>query len=139
MFIKHPHDLCSVHSRAAAESNDNIGLECSHLCGAFLSAGKSRIGSNVEEYGVLNAHFVKLVSDRCSESVFIEELIGNNECSLLVHDGFQLVKCNGQAALLHINLLRRSEPKHILSPFGNGLDIQQMLYSYVFAYGVAAP
>ena len=51
----------------------------------------------------------------------------------------QLVERDRQAALLDVNLGRGAEPEHILSPFGDGLDVQKMLDAHVFGDGVAAP
>ena len=53
--------------------------------------------------------------------------------------GFQFVKGNRHAALLEINLLRYSGTKHILSPLGNRLDIDEVLNAHVLGNGVAAP
>ena len=51
----------------------------------------------------------------------------------------QLVERHRHAALLEIHLLRRAEPQHVLSPLGNGLDVQQVLHADVLGDGVAAP
>ena len=139
MFVEHPHYLGSVHCGAAAQCDNGIGLECSHLLGTCLGAGKCGVGSYIEEGCGSNAHFVQLVNDRLCKAVFVKELVCDNEGALLVHHGFQLVKGNGQAAALQVNFLRCSEPKHIFSPLGNSLDIEQVLYSHVLADGVSAP
>ena len=68
-----------------------------------------------------------------------KEAVGNNESSFLAHNLLKLAQGNGQAAFFDINLFRCSEPQHILSPFGNGFDIEKMLYSDVLADGVSAP
>ena len=51
----------------------------------------------------------------------------------------QLAQGHGQAALLDVYLFRRAEPQHILSPLGDGLDVQQVLDANVLGDGVAAP
>ena len=51
----------------------------------------------------------------------------------------QLIQRHRQAALLDIHLFRRAEPQHVLSPFGHGFDVQQVLDAHIFGYGVAAP
>ena len=86
-----------------------------------------------------DAHLVKLVCDRLCIAVMIKEAVCYDERSLLTHNVLELVKCNRKTALLDIYLFRRSEPQHILSPFRYGLDIDKMLYAYVFADAVAAP
>ena len=71
VFVHNPHNLACVHSGAAAQSDDAVGFESSHLRGAFLSAFKRRIGRYVEERGVLNTHFVEFVGDGFGVSVVI--------------------------------------------------------------------
>ena len=51
--------------------------------------------------------------------------------SFLIHDGFQFVKRYRQTTFFMINLFWCSEPKHILSPLGYCLNVDQMFYSYV--------
>ena len=58
MLVHNPHNLAGVHSRAAAQSNNAVGLEGGHSLGALFSAGQSRIRSNVVESGMSDAHFV---------------------------------------------------------------------------------
>ena len=71
MLVKYPHDLTCVHSRTAAECDDNIGLELLHQLCTFLSASKRRIGSNVEEYCMRNAHLIELICDSLCVAVMI--------------------------------------------------------------------
>ena len=123
MLIEYPHDLCSVHCGAAAESDDGIGLKGSHLLGALDRAGEGGIGLNIRERGVLNSQLIELIGDGLCISVLIKEAVGHKEHALLVHNIFQFVKGNRHTALLDINLFGRSEPKHIFSPFGNRFDI----------------
>ena len=139
MLIQNPHNLAGIHCGAAAERDDAVGLKCTHLCRAFLCACQRRVGCYIKERGVLNAHLVELIGNRLGVTVVIQEAVGDDERLLLAHNGLQLVKCNGQAALLKINLLRRSEPKHIFSPLGNGLDVDQVLDTDIFGNAVAAP
>ena len=64
VFIKHPHDFCRVHCGAAAEGDDAVGPESVHLRRALLCRSKGRVGLNVKECCVSNAHFVKNVGDK---------------------------------------------------------------------------
>ena len=139
MLIHHPHDLAGVHCGTAAQRNDAVWLEGSHRLGALFGAGEGRVGSNVIEAGVLDAHLVQLLLDRFDIAVLIQEGVGDDEAFLLAHHSAQLIQCNRHAALLHIYLLRRSKPQHILSPLSDGLDVQQMFYPNVFGNRVSAP
>ena len=139
MLVKNPHYLCGVHCGAAAESNNGIGLESTHLCGALGRIGKGRIGLDVKEGCMLNAHFVELVGYRLGVAVLIQEGIRYNKRLLCAPDGFEFVEGYGQAALFDIHLFGRSEPEHVLSPLGDCFDIEQVLYTYVFGNAVAAP
>ena len=47
VLVKYPHDLAGVHSGAAAEGDDNVGLELLHLLRALHRACERRVGSNV--------------------------------------------------------------------------------------------
>ena len=116
-----------------------VGLEGAHLRGALLCARECRIGRDVEEGRVRKAELVELVGHGFGEAVLVEESVGHDEGALSAERVFELVKRDGRAALFDINLFGSSEPKHILSPFGDGLDIQQVLYADVFADAVAAP
>ena len=49
--------------------------------------------------------------------------VGNDKRSLLAHYILKLLKSDRQTTFLDINLFGRTEPQHILSPLGNGLDI----------------
>ena len=139
MLVEYPHDLACVHSRAAAESDDTVGLKCADGLCAFKCAGKCRVGENVAEYGVLDAHLIELVRDRLCIIVLIKEAVCNDEALLLVHNRAELVKCNGHTAFLEVNLFGCSEPQHILSPLGNCLYIDKVLYAHVLGNAVSAP
>lgn len=73
------------------------------------------------------------------EAALEQEGVSYDEHSLLAHNVLELLESNREAALLDINLLRCAEPQHILSPLGNGLDIQQVLNTNVLGNGVTAP
>ena len=139
MLIQHPHDLSSVHCGAAAERDDHVGVEAAHCFCALLGGDQGRVRLNVRESGVGDAHFVELIGDRLEIAVFIQERVCDKEGSLLAHDVAQLLQCDGHAASLDIDLFGCSEPKHILSPLGNGLDVEQVLHADVLGNGVAAP
>ena len=72
-------------------------------------------------------------------AVLVQEGVGDDEGFLLAHDVLQLIQSHRQAALLEINLFRRTEPQHVLSPLGDGLDVEQVLDAHVLGDRVAAP
>ena len=139
MLVENPHDFCRVHSGAAAQGDYRVRLEGSHLLNALFGALERRVGSNVAEGRVYYAHLVELIGYRLGVAVFVKEVVGDYERSLLAHDVLELIESDGQAALLDIDLLRCSEPKHILSPLSHGLDVDKMLDADVLADAVAAP
>ena len=139
VLVQYPHDLCGVHRRTAADRDDDVGLEALHHLGAHLRAAERRVGSDLAEGGVHNAHLVELTLDRLCVAVRVQEAVGDDEGFLFIHNGAQLVESDGQTALLDIYLFRRSEPKHIVPPLGYGLDVQQVLDADVLVDRVAAP
>ena len=78
-----------------------------------------------------NAHIIQKLCDCLGITIRVKERIRNDEGFLLIIVGFQFIKSNRQTAFLEVNLLRCTEPKHIFSPFSNGLDINQMFYIYI--------
>ena len=86
-----------------------------------------------------NAHLVQFVFNRSGVSVFVKEGIGYDKAAFLSHDSAEFIQSNRHAAFFEINFFRCSNPEHILSPFGNGFDVDQMFYAYVLGNGVAAP
>ena len=56
-----------------------------------------------------------------------------------MHYCAQLIKSNRHRTLLEVNLLRKSQPQHILSPLSDCLDVDEVLNTNVFGYGVTAP
>ena len=122
MLIKHPHNLCSIHRAAAADCNDGIGLKGCHLFSASFCTGKRRIVRHIKEAGILNAELCKFCENRLCCTGFIKMRTGYDKGTLLSHF-FKFIQCNGQAAFLDINLLRRTEPEHILPSFHNRFDI----------------
>ena len=139
VFIHHPHDLTGVHGRAAAQRNDAVGLEGRHLRGALLGAGQRRVGLNVIERGVLNAHGVQLIRNGLGIAVVVQEAVRHQKNLFLAQYGAQLIQRNVQAAFFQIYLLRCAEPQHVFSPLAYGLDVQQVLAADVFRNAVAAP
>ena len=139
VLVKNPHNFARVHSAAAAESDYAVRSKSSHLLCAFFCACKRRVGSNVKECCVLNTQFIKFVGDGLCIAVVIKEAVGNYKRTFFAHNGFKLVKRNRQAAFFNIHLSRCSEPKHILSPFGNRFNVDKMLNADVFADAVSAP
>ena len=51
----------------------------------------------------------------------------------------KLIQRYRHTSFLKVNFLRCSEPKHILSPLGNSLDVDQMFYPNIFRYRVSTP
>ncbi len=139
MLVEHPHDLAGVHGGAAAQGDDDIGAEGGHGRGALLGAGEGGIGGYLIEAGVLDPHLVQLLFDGLDVAVLIQEGIGDDERLFLVHDGAELIQSDRHAALLEVDLFRRPEPQHVLSPLGHGLDVEQVLDAHVLADRVAAP
>ena len=136
MLVQDPHDLCCVHCGAAADGNDHIGLEGSHLGGTGTGAGQSGIGLDGMEGVVDDAQLIQLLLDGTGVAVLVQEGIGDDECLLVL---LQLVQSHGQAALLEVDLFRCAEPQHVFSPLSHGLDVQQVLDAHVLGNGVAAP
>ena len=139
MLVEHPHDLGRVHGAAAADGDDAVGLEGGHGGRALLGGGQAGVGRHVKEGGVGDAHLVQAVGHGLGVAVMIEEAVGDDKDLLLAQHLFQLAQGHGQAALLDVHLFRRAEPQHVLSPLGDGLDVEQVLHANIFADGVAAP
>ena len=139
MLVHHPHDLAGVHGGAAAHRDDAVRLERGHGLGAFLRAGQGGIGRHVIEGGMGDTHLVELIGDGLGIAVLVEEGVGHDEGPLFAHDGLQLCQSHRQATFLEIDLFRRAEPQHVLSPLGDGLDVDQVLDAHVLGHGVAAP
>ena len=139
MLVEHPHDLRRVHRGAAADGDDAVRLEGGHLRGAFLGAAQGRVRRDVGEGLMHDAHRIELVGNRLGVAVVEEERVGHDEGALFAHHRAQFVQRHRQAALFEVYLLRRAEPKHVLSPLRHGLDVDQMLDTHVLAHGVAAP
>ena len=51
----------------------------------------------------------------------------------------QLPQGNRRAALLEVDLLRQSQPQHVLSPLRHGLDVQQLMDIGLTGEGASAP
>ena len=139
MLIHHPHDLRRVHSGAAAQGDDSIRLKASHLLCTGLGAFQLGIRLYIIEAAVNDSHLIQLVGYGLCISILIKEGIRYDEGTFLVHDGAQLIESHRHAAALEINFFRCSEPKHVFSPFRNGLDVDQLFDPYIFRYGVSAP
>ena len=139
MLVEHPHDFARVHRGAAAHRYYAVGAEVRHRLRAFARAGERRVGSDVEECRVLYTHFVEAVGYHLGVAVVVKEGVRDDEYLLFAEDFLELAQRDGQAALLYICLLRRAEPEHILSPFGDGFDVEQVLHADVLRDGVPAP
>ena len=131
MLIHEPHDLAGIHGRTATQSDDDIRSECLQLLKTFPCYLKRRVRSHLIEAGMGDTHIVQLIRNRFCHTAGVKERIRNDEGFLLSIVCFQLVQRNRQTAFLKVNLLRCTEPKHILSPFSNGLDTDQMFHIYV--------
>jgi len=139
MLVHDPHNLAGVHCGTAADGDNAVRLEGGHRLGAFLCAGEGRVGRNIVERGVDDAQLIQLVGNRLGEAGFEQERVGDDEAALLAHNCLEFIQGDRQAALLEVDLFRRTEPQHILPPDGNSLDVQQVLDADVLRDGVAAP
>ena len=139
MLVHDPHNLAGVHCGTAADGDNAVRLEGGHGLCAFLRAGEGRVGRNIVERGVDDAQLIQLVGNRLGEAGFEQERVGDDEAALLAHNCLEFIQGDRQAALLEVDLFRRTEPQHILPPDGNSLDVQQVLDADVLGDGVAAP
>ena len=138
MLIEDPHDLGRIHGRAAAQGDDHVGLEGRHALGALSGAGEGRVVGHVKEAAMFDAQFLQLPEDRLGRPGLVQVRAGHDEGALFAHLA-QLLEGNGQAALLDVDLFRRTEPEHVFPSFHHGFDIQQMLDAHVLRHRVAAP
>ena len=136
MLIQNPHDFTGVHSRTAADGDDQIRLEGTHGLCAFSCTGQSWIGSNIVERSVGDTHSIQFFLNRFGIAVLIQERVSYNECFLLAG---QLIHSYGQAALLKVNLFGSTEPQHIFPPSCNCLYVHKMADTYILGNRVAAP
>ena len=139
VLVHHPHDLAGVHSGATADGDDDVRLKESHLLGAATCALQRRIGLDVVEAVVGDAHLVELGLDGAGVAILEEELVGDDEGALLAHDGTELVEGDGRGTLLEVDLLGSAEPQHVLTALGHSLNVDQVLHPNVLGDGVAAP
>ena len=86
-----------------------------------------------------DAHLVQLIGDGLCIAVAVEEGVGDDKDFFLAHDVFQFIKSDSQAALFDIEFFGGSEPEHVFSPFGDGLDVHQVFDTDIFGDGVASP
>ena len=85
VFVHNPHNLRRIHCTAAAERDNDVGLERRHLFCAFDSARKRRVGSYIEENIVVNTYLVEFIGYALRKSVLIKETVRNNERLFLAH------------------------------------------------------
>ena len=131
MLVKNPHDLTSVHCRTTADSDNCVRLESSQLSNTLKCTSKCWVWSNIEECFVENTHFIEFICDSLCITILIKELVCYDECLFLAHNSLQLVNSNRETTLLEVYLFRCSEPKHILSPLNDCLNVQQVLNANV--------
>ena len=86
-----------------------------------------------------DALLVERLLDLLGETGGVEEGVGHNEGALLAVDLAELLQSHGHAALLEENLLRGTEPEHVLTPLRDGLVVEEVLRADVARDGVAAP
>ena len=113
MLVHHPHNLGRVHRGAAAERDDAVRLKGGHRLAPSFAQEEGRVGRDVGEGGVADAHFIQLVGDALRVAVVVEEAVGDDEGLLLAHDRSSARQRDRQAALLEIDLRRGSEPEHV--------------------------
>ena len=127
MLIHQPHDLSGIDCGAAADGDDDIGLEVMHCLHTLHSVLNLGVNTDVVEAGSLDAHGLQLVNDRLADAQLKQGSVGDDEGLLAVILVTQLLQCNRGAALLEVQLLGNSQPQHIFSPFCNSLDVQQLV------------
>ena len=71
MLIHYPHNLCCVHGRSTAKSNNRIWLKCAHLIHTFFSTLKCRIRCHLEEACVLDSKLIQFLLDRSYVTILI--------------------------------------------------------------------
>ena len=86
-----------------------------------------------------DTHLIQLIFDLLGKAILIQERVRYDKASLLAHYIFQFIQGNRGTALLKVYFFRGAHPKHVFSPFRNGLNINQMFYTYVFGNRVTAP
>ena len=139
VLVENPHDLRRVHGAAAADSDDDVGIEAGHELSAFLSASKRRIRSNVREGREHDTLGRERLLDRLGVAVGVEEGVSYDERTLLLHFFTKFTEREREATLLLVDLLGSAEPQHIFSSHCNRLYIDKMFNANVLRNGVAAP
>ena len=122
MLVQHPHNLARVERTAAAERDDSVGIEAAHGFRALLRRAERRVGLNIGERRVDDAHLVEPVADELGKSALEQELVGDDEHALFAHV-FKLLERDGHTTLFEVHLFGRAEPQHILSPFSDGFIV----------------
>ena len=135
-------DLTSNSSKGV-RVGDAVGLHNDYIIGSTyqLNGGVNDF-DNIYPWSDMrkcNVKFVELFADGIHIAVIVKEGVGNDKCLFSVSYGLKLVKSNGQATLLNINLFRGSEPKHVFPSFGNSFNVNKMFNANVFGNRVAAP
>ena len=136
VLVEEPHDLGRVHRGAAADGDDDIGLEGVHPFHAFAGGSEGRIGQNIGEDFGFDSHLFEELERVVQQTVLIEELVGDEEGALLVAE---VAETLSQAAVFEVDFRRDSEPKHVFSPLCYRFDVQKMFRRNVLADGVSAP
>ena len=139
MLVHYPHNLCSIHSRTAAKSDNRVRLKSSHLIHTFFCTLQCRVRSNFIEACMLNSHFIQFFFNRSNVSILIQESICYDKRFLLMHNCSQFIKRYRHTAFLKVNLLRCSKPQHVFSPLCNSLNVNQVFYAHVLRYRVSTP
>ncbi len=138
MLIHQPHDLGGVDGGAAADGDDDIGLELVHGRQALHGVLDLGVHTDVIENTGGDAHVGQLVQDGLAHADLKEVGVRDHKGLLAVVFVLQLPEGDGGAALLEIDLLRHAQPQHILSPLCHGLDVQQLLHVGLTHEGAAA-
>ena len=136
VLVAEPHHLGRVHGGAAAEGDDEVGLEGVHALEAGLDGVGVRVRLDFVEDLDFDAHLVEDLGDLVGVTEVEEGLVGDEEGALAV---VELLEGEGQAAVLEVDFRRDLEPEHVLAAGGDGLDVHEVLDSDVFRDGVAAP
>ena len=126
MLVHQPHDLRGIDGGAAADGDDDVGLELVHGGHALHGVLDLGVNADVVEGAGGNAHLLQLLDGAVAHAQLEEGGVGDDEGALAVVLVTELLQSDGGAALLEIDLLRQSQPQHILSPFRDSLDVQQL-------------
>ena len=136
LFVKHPHDFCRIHDRAAAEGDNGVRRETFHDFGTTAHGRYIRVGFDVGKDGIDDfiAAQVQLFDDALEEAEFDHCLIGDNHRLVDVFHFLQVL----HRIAFEIDFGRYFEPLHIVSPAAYFFDVEQVDGADVIADGIVS-